>query len=76
MSVGGGMRGFWAKVVARTVGGRGKQDGVLPICDACWNKRHPDQPVDTIAQTHGAAEECQDCGALTSSGLTDVPWNR
>lgn len=44
-----------------------------PICCACWNRRHPDNPINTGGPVHGLEEICQDCGGLTTANVVDVP---
>jgi hypothetical protein len=40
-----------------------------PICDACWEKRHPDRVPTRMAEAHTEREVCSDCGRRTESGI-------
>jgi hypothetical protein len=38
-----------------------------PLCDACWDRLHPDKPSPRL--DCGASETCDDCGKATRSGI-------
>jgi hypothetical protein len=42
------------------------------ICAPCWNRQHPDRPVETttrIVEEYRAEEACCFCGERTSAGI-------
>lgn len=40
-----------------------------PICEGCWNERHPDRLATKIAEDIRDLERCCFCAAQTRSGI-------